>query len=174
MKLPPVYRYYLFFILSGARPKFEGMSYIMMKEVYMLTQVQIGIMILLGAVLLFLSIIMFQAFFKRFEMRTLMYYVATLMTVVSSLELFQVFRMNIEYGISDFQWILMGETVVLPLTMGCKVMPALVMFQKLAPENVEATMMSFGMMIFNGSGVLGKLTGIFISKNLVGVTNENV
>jgi hypothetical protein len=35
-------------------------------------------------------------------------------------------------------------------------------------------MISFGMMILNGSGISGKLLGYFISKYLVGVTNENV
>lgn len=110
------------------KPKFEGMNYIMMKEVYKLSQVEIGILILLAAILLFVSIILFQVYFKNYEMRTLTWYGVTLMVCVSILELFQVFRFNIEWGISDFQWICVGELVVLPFVMAALFMPAMVMF----------------------------------------------
>lgn len=102
IKHRPVYRYYLFFIFSGMKPKFEGMNYIMMKEVYKISQVEIGALILLAAILLFFSIILFQVYLKNYEMRTLTWYGVTLMVCVSIIELFQVFRFNIQWGISDF------------------------------------------------------------------------
>jgi MFS family permease len=34
-----VWKYYLFFVINGLKPKFEGMQYILMKEVYQITQV---------------------------------------------------------------------------------------------------------------------------------------
>lgn len=64
--------------------------------------------------------------------------------------------------------------VLIPFALASTILPAIVLFQRLAPEGVEATMMSFSMTVINSSGLLGTLSGYLLNKYVLGVTRENI
>ena len=55
------------------------------------------------------------------------------------------------------------------------ILPSLVLFQKLTPLNVEATMMAFAASVVNLSrGLVGKLSAIAINSYFVGVEKDKM
>lgn len=177
-----VWKYYLFFIINGLKPKFEGMNYILMKEVYKISQVQLGIIMVLAASSSLFGLILFQSKFKYYEMRHLQYATVGIAVVFETLGLLQVLRWNVrcdEEGncvdiISDFALICCGGIVLAPLVFSMSLLPALVMFQKLTPGKVEATMFAFAMSIVNSGGMLGNFTGYLVNENFVGVDKDHL
>ena len=73
MREPCVWEYYLFFVINGLKPKFDGMTYIFMKEVYLIEQWQLGIIMILAASSSLLGLVLYQSKFKNYEMRHLQY-----------------------------------------------------------------------------------------------------
>ena len=76
--------------------------------------------------------------------------------------------------ISDFALICGGGIVLAPLVFSMTILPALVMFQKLTPGKVEATMFAFAMSIVNSGSMLGNFTGYLVNENLVGVDKDHL
>ena len=108
-------------------------------------------------------------------MRTLQYAVA-IMTIFSlGLDLWQALRYNLAYGISDFMLFCFSGAVFSPLFFAMTQLPTLVLFQKMTPMNVEATMMAFSASVVNMSnGLMGSLTGYILNKYFFQVTKENL
>ena len=53
-------------------------------------------------------------------------------------------------------------------------LPTLVLFQKLVPDHVEATMMALSASVINLSrGLMGDLMGVFINKTFIGITEKD-
>ena len=53
-------------------------------------------------------------------------------------------------------------------------LPSLVLFQKLAPDHVEAIIMAFSACIVNLSeGLMSDLIGVFINKQFIGMTSDD-
>ena len=68
--------------------------------------------------------------------------------------------MNIECGIPDIYISCFIKAVFVPLTFAISQLPVTVLFQKLCPEGVEATMMALNASILNLRVSLGALTGV--------------
>jgi len=108
-------------------------------------------------------------------MRTLTYFGCFIGVIGLLIDLFQVFRWNLAWGISDMTVLCFGSTVLSTIGFAISQLPSLVLFQKLAPPHVEATMMAFSASVVNLSrGVIGQLTGAFINKYFVGVTAKDL
>ena len=108
-------------------------------------------------------------------MRTLTYFGCFIGLIGLLIDLFQVFRWNLALGISDMAVLCFGSTVLSTIGFAISQLPSLVLFQKLAPPHVEATMMAFSASIVNLSrGMIGQLTGAFINKYFVGVTAKDL
>lgn len=108
-------------------------------------------------------------------MRTL-FYISTLVSVFGScVNLFQIFRINIKWGISDMTVLLFGSSVMSAIQFALTQLPCLVLFQKITPPHVETTMTSFSASVVNlSNGFIGNLTGVFINNYFVGVTSTNM
>jgi hypothetical protein len=83
--------------------------------------------------------------------------------------------LNIEIGIPDFAILLFGSTVLSSISFALSQLPMLVVFQKVTPSHVEATMMALSASIVNLSrGFLGDCTGVFINHYFIKVTKEDM
>ena len=137
------------------------------------------------------GLILYQSKFKHFEMRNLQYATVGIAAFFETCALFQVLRWNVTcentdsnqivfedgncaYIISDFALISSGGIVAAPLIFSMSILPGLVMFQKLTPGKVEATMFAFAMSVVNSQGLLSNLTGYLINEYFVGVTKDDL
>ena len=112
MKTPVVYRFYLFWVLVGLIPSFSGMDYYWMKDVYKITQVQYGTLNIVASFSMIAGTYIYQRYLKEKEMKTL-FYISTLISVFGlCVNLFQIFRINIKWGISDMTVLLFGSSVL--------------------------------------------------------------
>lgn len=71
IKAKAIYRFYLFWLLMGTTPSFGAADYLMVKQVFKLTQVQYSWLYVTSTVTLLIGIFIYQAFFKKWEFRHL-------------------------------------------------------------------------------------------------------
>jgi len=64
LKTRCVYRYYLYWILAGFIPQFGTFNYYLVKDVYKITQIQYGILIIIGTGAMLLGVALYQLKFK--------------------------------------------------------------------------------------------------------------
>lgn len=130
---------------------------------------------LIGYVTLLLSILMYNKFFKNSEFRTL-FFCALLVNFFGCVtSLIFVMRWNLIVGISDLIFIIGTSVVTDILAMAFSHMPIMVLFAKITPKHIEATVFA----LLTGSnnlanGVLSPNMGNFVNNKFVGVTNENL
>jgi hypothetical protein len=68
-----------------------------------------------------------------------------------------------------------ATSLLAPITMALTGLPTLVMFQRITPDHVEATMMAIAMSILNiSNGLVGDIIGAFVNDTWVGVTAEDL
>ena len=108
-------------------------------------------------------------------MRTLTYASALITLAYSTLDLFQIYRYNIAWGIPDMTILCITSIIESAIEMSLSHLPCMVMFQKMTPPHVEATMMAFSASVMNlSNGLVGQLIGVFINKHFVGVTEKDL
>ena len=89
-------------------------------------------------------------------MRTLTYASAGIGIIYTVIDLFQIFRYNIEWGISDMAILVFGSTVMSSIQLALTLLPCMVLFQKMTPPHVESTMMAFSASVMNlSNGLVG-------------------
>ena len=120
------------------------------------------------------GVAIYQRFFKDHEMRTLQYYCNFLSILSLGVDLAQVFRVNLDYGISDMVVLCFGNAIFGAFAFAMTQLPSLVLFQKLVPDHVEATMMALSASTINLSrGLMGDLMGVFVNSSFVGITEKD-
>lgn len=78
------------------------------------------------------------------------------------------------YGVSDMMVLGVSGTVLDAFIFAMTQLPCLVLFQKLAPDHVEATMMALSASVCNLSeGLMANLSGVFVNKSFVGLTQAD-
>ena len=122
-----------------------------------------------------IGVAVYQNYLKQYEMRTLQYFGLIFAVIGLVMDLIQIFRYNIAWGISDMVFLSFSSLVLSTISFAITQLPCLVMFQKITPAHVETTMMAFSASVVNLSrGLIGQLTGAAINKYLVGVTEKNM
>jgi hypothetical protein len=116
MKTRVVWRYYLFWLLKGLEPSFYGLSYYFIKQECEITQVEYGVINVIGSSTLLSGVLIYQVFLRNYEMRTLQYVVAFITIFSLLIDLWQALRYNLQYGISDFWLFCFGGAFFSPLT----------------------------------------------------------
>lgn len=75
-----------------------------------------------------------------------------------------VMRWNLLLGISDLAFILLTDTVTSVLGLAFTQMPMMILFAKITPKNIEATVFAFLTGTSNFTGIFGSWTGSFINE----------
>ena len=108
-------------------------------------------------------------------MRTLAQIGRVIIIIGQIIDVLMVFRWNIYYGIPDIVMICFASSVLTSAAFALIGMPALVMFLKLSPKKVEATMMSFAYTLIQLSiGFLSTMMGVLVNKYFVGVKSNDL
>ncbi len=86
-----------------------------------------------------------------------------------------VLRLNIALGINDLVFIVFTSIVTDTLGLAFSMLPMLVLFAKITPKNIEATVFAMLTGVFNlSNSVLSPMMGVLINKVFVNVTTENL
>ena len=84
-------------------------------------------------------------------------------------------RLNLSLGISDLAFVILSSIVTETLSTAFSQMPVLVLFAKITPPNIEATVFALFTGLFNLSAiVISPNMGIIVNKLFVGVTLDNL
>ena len=85
-------------------------------------------------------------------------------TVSTGFDIMFTKRVNVSLGIPDFWFVLFTSTVTSSLIIGMITVPPLVLFAKITPKNVEATMFAFTTSVVVGSFQFGgRFTGLALN-----------
>jgi len=126
----------------------------------------------MGSFALFLSIFVYSGYLKDLPVRNMMI-IASLMRVLGGVFTIMYLK-DITLGMSPLTFVVLTGTISEILTDAFKQMPAMVLFAKMTPKNVESSMFGLIAGILNFSNqFLSKQLGILINKG-VGVTNSNL
>jgi hypothetical protein len=126
---------------------------------------------LVGAVALLLGIGIYEKWFKETEPRIMIGGAFALTMVASFFDMCFVLRWNIDYFyIPDIVWVLCSSTAMGTLIFAFMIMPPGVLFAKLTPAHVEATVYAFTSSITAAVYPLSKFLGVFINKAFFGVS----
>jgi hypothetical protein len=85
-----------------------------------------------------------------------------------------VLRLNLLVGISDIVFIIFTSTIVDTLNLAFSLMPAMVLFARVTPNHIEATIFAFLTSINNLNGVVSSNVGVLINNLFVGVDQNNL
>ena len=104
-------------------------------------------------------------------MRTLSYAFAVVRMLVNFANYLQAKRYNLELGVSDMMVLSIGSSMTYGADYALNNIPSIVLFQKMIPPNVEATLMAFAMSVINLSReIMGQMIGVAINRWFIGAS----
>lgn len=160
-----------FFLASCIVPSFGDFLYYYEINIAGFTKFQVALLSVFGYVALVVSTIMYNIFLKNFETRYLVLFASFVNVLGAVLTL--CFVTGNTFGLSPMVFIVFTSTVFDIIYTALMYMPGLVIFAKLIPHNIEASMFALLMGLSNFSDFGAKMLGNGINY-FVGVTNENL
>jgi hypothetical protein len=153
-------------------PGFSDFIYYYQLEVSHFEKFSISMLNVLGSFALFVSMFIYAGYLKDLPVRNMMI-IASFMRVIGGIFTIMYLK-DITLGMTPLTFVAVTGTVSEILTDAFKTMPAMVLFAKLMPKNVESSMFGLIAGILNFSnGFLSKQLGLLLNKG-VGVTNSNL
>ncbi|KAF5456837.1 hypothetical protein F2P56_026273 [Juglans regia] len=113
-----------------------------------LSQESVGYMFSIGSVGSLLGAILYQNFLKDYPFRDLLFWTQLLFGLSGMLDLILVLRLNLKFGMSDYFFIVIDESVY-QMIGRLKWMPLLVLSSKLCPSGIAGTFFALLMSIDN-------------------------
>jgi Na+/melibiose symporter-like transporter len=172
MQIPQIYRTILFFILCGfIVPTFGDIGYYFSLNIVKFSKFTVSMLTLLSFVSLLTGTIAYERFLKFYEVRQLMKWNMIIGIVGTFIGLTFAMRLNLYLGISDIAFVILTSIITDTLSTALSHMPVLVLFAKITPKNIEATVFALFTGVLNLSGiVISPNMGILVNKLFVGVT----
>jgi len=138
------------------------------------TQFTYSILTLLGAFAVLFGMLLYKRYFMFTEPRKILTFAIVTAMVASFFDICFILRLNLAIGIPDIVWVIFTTTSMSTLLAAMIALPPNVLFAKLTPVHVEATMMAF-----TGSCIalifpMSKLMGILINKLTFNVNKSNL
>jgi MFS family permease len=162
-KIPELWRSLCFFIIMGALiPSFGDFLYYYQIEVTGFSQFTYSMLQVLGYITLFISTFMYNACLTSWEVRHMMA-AACLINMVGALTTV-LYTTETTFGLSPLTFVCLTSTVTDTLYLAYTTLPAMVLFAKLIPEQVESSMFAMLTGVLNFSNLfLAKELGILIN-----------
>ena len=149
-------------------PSFGDFLYYYQIEVSGFSQMTYSMLGVLGFMTLFLSTFIYSACLKSLEMRSMMI-TACLINMIGSFTTI-LYTKQLTFGLSPLAFVCLTSTVTDTLYSAYTTLPAMVLFAKLIPENVESSMFAMLTGVLNFSNLFAsKEIGIMIN-SYVGVS----
>jgi len=174
--IPQIYRTILFVLLAGFTcPSFGSMFYYFNLNVVKFDISTISLLTVVGYASLLGGTMIYNRYFKEKEIRTLIKYSIVVSYFGGIFGLIFVLRLNVLIGINDVIFIIFTSVITDTLALAFSNMPLLVLFAKVTPPHIEATVFAFLTSVSNFSNtVMSPLMGAIINDFFVGVTLDNL
>ena len=117
---------------------------------------------------------LFNRYFKDWDIRTLVLLGSCIRLAMQPLSFVLIFRKNLEWGIPDMALFVFDDIVGDIISQAFIFLPMTVLFAKITPPHIEATCFAFLASASNSSGIIGGMTGQWINRHYVGVTQEDL
>lgn len=156
-------------------PSFGDISYYFALSVVNFSKSTVSLLTLIGFVALLAGTVVYNRLLKGWEIRRL-YAFAIMVGFMGSLSsLIFALRINVMIGISDLAFIIFTSAVTDTFALAFSQMPTMVLFAKITPHQVEATVFAVLTGVFNFSNfVISPNVGVLVNKWFVGVTSTNL
>ena len=156
-------------------PNYSDIWYYFTIEEMKLSKFVLGMLGVIGFITLMIGTVLYSKFFSDKETRTLFRAGIIINWIGSVFGLCLALRLNIMLGISDVIFLIFTSMVTEVLSMGLILLPALILFAKITPMYIEATVYAILSGLFNFMRqVVGSWVGVLINNLLVGITNQNL
>ena len=172
MQIPQIYKALLFFLFSGLIvPSFGDISYYFSLNVVHFSKFTVSLLTLLGFATLLTGTMAYERFLKNYEVRKLLEWNILIGSLGCFINLIFAMRLNLLIGISDIAFVLVSSVITDTLSTAFSQLPVLVLFAKITPKNIEATVFALFTGVLNLSAiVISPNMGIIINQTFVGVT----
>jgi len=139
-----IYFLVIFFILDGlTNPSFADFTYFFLMNVIGISKFMFAMIALIAQVCQVIGVILYEKLLKNVEVRTVLFWGVVLSIVGSFLSYCFAMRWNLEWGVSDYFFIIFTDVVFGAVTMAFAVLPILALFAKITPKRIEGTMYAF-------------------------------
>ena len=160
LRIPQIYRALIFFLLCGLIvPSFGDIGYYFSLNVVKFSKFTVSMLTLLGFVTLLTGTMAYERYLKQYEVRKLMEWNILIGVVGCFISLIFAMRLNVLIGISDLVFVIVSSIITDTLSTAFSQLPVLVLFAKITPKNIEATVFALFTGILN-------LSAIVISPNM--------
>jgi hypothetical protein len=166
----------LFLLFTGFTcPSFNSMYYYFNINIVKFDKSTISLLTVVAFVSLLCGTMIYNRYFKEKEIRTLVKYSIMVSYFGGVFGLMFVMRLNVMLGINDIIFIILTSVITDTLALAFSNMPLLVLFAKVTPHHIEATVFAFLTSVSNfSSSVVSPLMGAIINDFFVGVTLDNL
>jgi hypothetical protein len=146
-------------------PSFADVDYYFQLNVAEFTNFTYSILTLLAYVCLFLSTMIYTRYLKDLEFWVCLQIAQGCALTGILMNLLFVLRFNLIIGIPDIIFVIFTSTITGTLAMAFSFLPTLVLFTKITPVNIEATIFAMLTGLYNlSNSVIGPLIGSFLCK----------
>jgi hypothetical protein len=129
----------------------------------------------LAFVTLLMGTMLYNRHLRHREFRQLMIWAIQISFISGIFGLLFVLRINVMIGINDLVFIIFTSIVTDTLILSLRIMPVMVLFAKITPHHIEATVFAFLTGVFNFSlVVISPMIGAFINRTFVNVTTTDL
>lgn len=154
-------------------PSFGAYLYYYQIEVTGFTQWQYSLLSLIGYATLTTGSICYSIYFKESEFSSMILLACFVNFIGASLTM--LFCINVTFGIPPFLFVCLTSTVTDTLYMAFAKLPLMVLYAKVIPEKIEASMFAFLMGLSNLSNLfIAKNWANFLNAMFVGCTRDNL
>lgn len=174
-EIPEMHRSLLFFVLTAFTvPRFDDYLYYYKTGPAGFSQFTYSVLTLIGTACLLVGIAIYQKWFTKTETRTMMILSGIFMISASFMDLAFVCGWNLKLGIPDLAWVLFGSTAMNTMLYAFMILPPGVLYAKMTPAHVEATIYAFTSSITTAVFPISKIIGALINLATFNVTENDL
>ncbi len=152
-------------------PSFGDISYYFSLNIVKFSKFTVSMLTVLGFVTLLLGTQAYEKWLKDHEVKDMLKWNSLLGVCGSVVTLIFAMRLNLYLGVSDLSFVIISSLITDTLSTAFSQLPVLVLFAKITPKNIEATVFAFFTGVLNLSAiVISPNIGILVNNLFVGVT----
>ena len=152
-------------------PSFGDIGYYFSLNVVHFSKFTVSLLTLLGFATLLTGTMAYERYLKNYEVRKLMEWNTMIGALGCFITLIFAMRLNLAMGISDIVFVIVSSVITDTLSTAFSQLPVLVLFAKITPKNIEATVFALFTGVLNLSAiVISPNMGIIINQTFVGVS----
>jgi hypothetical protein len=156
-------------------PSFGYFAYYFSINIVAFSKFTVSMLTLIGFITLLTGTMAYERFLKNYEVRRLLQWNLLIGTLGSFIQLIFAMRLNLQLGISDLVFVIVSSVITDTLSTAFSQLPVLVLFAKITPKNIEATVFALFTGVLNLSAiVISPNMGILINDLFVGVRLDSL